>query len=229
MFLWPVLIAEIMRHRSVLLRLGLAACFFISLDRGLHYITTLNPPPPQSNTTKLFMAVTRMNDALRHLPPRIQQVFVLSAGDDLSDVAPAYLQAFLGVKAEIVRVIDMDWDCAAGERIAYAHRETGGVVTLSTTLPACARFQFEGAILDSRQLADGTLRRSATITYDLPEAKPIANRAPRSQIFDLGRRMTASIRPTGEARFIIEPSGPDGALVWFDVPEITPPGGGPSN
>ena len=170
-----------------------------------------------------------MNDALQHLPPRIQQVFVLSAGDDLSDVAPAYLQAFLGVNAEILRVIDMDWDCGAGERIAFAHQQAGGVVTLSATLPSCAQFQFEGAILDSRQLVSGTLRRSAVITYELPEAKPIENRAPRSQIFDVGKRMTASIRPKGPARFIIEPSGPDGPLVWFDVPEITPPGGGPSN
>ena len=229
MFLWPVLIAVVARYRSILLRLGLAACFLISLDRGLHYIATLNPPAPQSNTNKLFKAVERMNEALQHLPPNIQQVYVLSAGDDLSDVAPAYLQAFLGVKAEITRVIDMDWDCGAGERIAFTHQETGGVVTLSATLPPCAEFQFEGAIIDSKQLVAGTLRRSPAISYELPEAKPIANRAPRSQIFDLGRHMTASIRPTGPARFIIEPSGPDGALAWFDVPEITPPGGAPSN
>ena len=229
MFLWPVLVAEVLRYHSILLRLGLAACLLISLDRGLHYITTLNPPAPQSNTNKLFKAVERMNDALQHLPPDIRQVYVLSAGDDLSDVAPAYLQAFLGVKAEIVRVIDVDWDCRAGERIAFTHQETGGMVALSATLPDCAQFQFEGAILDNNRLVGGTLRRSDAISYELPEAKPIENRAPRSQIFDLGRRMTASIRPTGRTRFIIEPSGPDGALAWFDVPEITPPGGGPSN
>jgi hypothetical protein len=201
----------------------------ISLDRGLHYITTLNPPAPQSNTNKLFKAVERMNEALQHLPPNIRQVYVLSAGDDLSDVAPAYLQAFLGVKAEIVRVIDVDWDCGAGERLAFTHQETGSMVTLSATLPSCAQFLFEGAILDSHQLVGGTLRRGEAISYELPEAKPIENRVPRSQIFDLGRRMTALIRPKGPARFVIEPSGPDGALVWFDVSEITPPGGGPSN
>lgn len=229
MFLWPVLIAQVTRSRNVLLQVGVAACFLISLDRGFHSMANLNPPPAQSNTTKLFIAVTRMNDALQHLPTDIRQVYVLSAGDDLSDVAPAYLRAFLGVKADIVRVIDMDWDCRAGERIDFTHRETGGAVTLNATLPLCAQFQFEGAILDSRELIGGTLRRSPTITYELPEARPIDHRAPRSQIFDLGRRMTASIRPNGPARFIIEPSGPDGALVWFDSREVTPPGGEPSN
>ena len=103
------------------------------------------------------------------------------------------------------------------------------MVTLSATLPSCAQFLFEGAILDSDRLVGGVLRRSDTISYELPEAKPIENRVPRAQIFDLGRRVTALIRPKGPARFIIEPSGPDGTLVWFDVPEITPPGGGPSN
>jgi hypothetical protein len=229
MFLWPVLVAEVTRNRNVLLRLGVAACFLISVDRGFHSIASLNPPPAQSNTTKLFKAVTRMNDALQHLPTNIRQVYVLAAGDDLSDVAPAYLQAFLGVKADIVRVIDMDWDCRAGERMDFTHRETGGAVTLNATLPSCAQFQFEGAILDSRQLIDGTLRRSPGIAYELPEARPIENRAPRSQIFDLGRRVTVSIRPDGPARFIIEPSGPDGDLVWFDALEVTPAGGEPSN
>ena len=228
MFLWPVLVAEIMRHRGILLRLGLAGCLLISLDRGLHYIATLNPPSPQSKTTKLFTAVTRMNDALQHLPPRIQQVFVLSAGDDLSDVAPAYLQAFLGVNAR---------SCASsiwtGLRSGRTHR---------VRAPASGRRghpQRDSPLLrpipvrrrDPRQpqLVSGTLRRSAVITYELPEAKPIENRAPRSQIFDVGKRMTASIRPKGPARFIIEPSGPDGPLVWFDVPGIDPPGGGPSD
>jgi hypothetical protein len=229
MFLWPVLIAAVTRNRNVFLQLGVAACFLISLDRGFHYIASLNPPPAQSNTAKLFTAVTRMNDALQHLPENIRQVYVLSAGDDLSDVAPAYLRAFLGVKAEIVRVIDTDWDCGTGERIDFTHRETGGMVTLNATLPSCAQFQFEGAILDSRQLIGGTLQRSPAITYELPDARPIENRAPRSQIFDLGRRMTVSIRPKGPARFIIEPSGPDGDLVWFDTLEVTPPGGEPSN
>jgi hypothetical protein len=85
-------------------------------------------------------------------------------------------------------------------------------------LPDCARLQFEAAILDGNRLVDGHLRRSDRISYELPEARAIEHRAPRSQVFDLGRRMTAAIRLKGPARFIIEPAGPDGGLVCFDVP-----------
>jgi hypothetical protein len=219
MFLWPALVAGAVRHRNSLLRWGLAACLLISLYRGLHFIADMNPPPPQSNTTKLFKAVVAMNNALEHLPPGIDQVFVVSAGDDLSDVAPQYLQAFLDVKAEIVRVIDMDWDCdAPGERVVFDHKSDNGVVMLQVALPDCAHLQFEAAILDGNRLVDGHLRRSDEISYELPEARAIEHRAPRSQVFDLGRRMTAAIRLKGPARFIIEPAGPDGGLVCFDVP-----------
>ena len=219
MFLWPAMIDGIVRRRSAWLRLGLAACVVLSIERASHLFIEMNPPPEASNTTQLFRAVTAMNSALRQVPPGIQQVFVLSAGDDLSDVGPDYLQAFLGVPFEIVRVIDVDWDCnGAGDRVVFDRSLRDGVVSLSAALPDCAQFLFEAAILDSRSLVGGRLTRSTSISYELPQARPLERREIRSQIFDLGRRMTAHIRPRGPARFIIEHAGGDGGLVWFDYP-----------
>jgi hypothetical protein len=219
MFLWPAIVGEIVEHELMWLRLGLAACFILSVERASHLLIEMNPPPEESNTTQLFRDVTAMNTAIRQTPAGIQQVFVLSAGDDLSDVRPDYLQRFLGVPVEIVRVIDVDWDCkGSGDRIVFDHSARDGVVSLSAVLPNCARFLFEAAILDSHLLADGRLYRSEAISYELPEARPIEHREVRSQIFDLGRRMTAHIRPRGPARFIIEHAGADGGLAWFDCP-----------
>jgi hypothetical protein len=220
MFLWPAVIGEIAKHGGRrLLQFGLAGCLALSVVGASHLVIEMNPPPEQSNTSQLFKAVVAMNEALRQVPTGIRQVFVLSAGDDLSDVAPEYVQAFLDVPLEIVRVIDVDWDCkGAGDRIAFDHASRDGIVSLSAMLPDCAQFSFEAAILDSRLLVDGRLRRSETISYDLPEAHPVEHRDIRSQVFDLGRRMTAHIRPQGPARFIIEHAGPDGGLVWFDFP-----------
>ena len=219
MFLWPAIVAGIVGHKSTWLRLGIGACFILSVQRASHLLIEMNPPPEGSNTTQLFRDVTAMNTAIRQTPAGIQQVFVLSAGDDLSDVRPDYLQAFLGVPVEIVRVIDVDWDCKrADDRIVFDHSTRDGVVSLSAALPDCAQFLFEAAILDSRLLVDGRLDRSESITYELPEARPLQHREIRSQIFDLGRRVTAHIRPRGPARFIIEHAGADGGLVWFDCP-----------
>lgn len=219
MFLWPAIVGEIVEHKRMWLRLGIAACFILSVQRASHLLIEMNPPPEGSNTTQLFRDVTAMNAAVRQTPADIQQVFVLSAGDDLSDVRPDYLQAFLGVPVEIVRVIDVDWDCkGADDRIVFGQSARDGVVSLSAVLPDCAQFLFEAAILDSHLLVDGRLYRSEAISYELPEARPIEHREIRSQIFHLGRRMTAHIRPRGPARFIIEHAGADGGLVWFDCP-----------
>jgi len=209
----------IVKHRNRWLRLGIAACVIMSIERASHLLIEMNPPPEASNTTQTFRGVTAMNAALRQVPPGIRQVFVLSVGDDLSDVRPDYLQAFLNVPMEIVRVIDVDWNCVGtSDRIVFDHESRDGVVSLSAMLPDCAQFLFEAAIIDSRSLVDGRLRRSESISYELPEARPIERRELRSQVFDLGRRMTAHIRPMGPARFIIEHSSADGRLDWFDYP-----------
>src|SRR5262249_5534791 len=137
----------------------------------------------------------------------------------LEDANPKYVRLVLGVSAEIVRVVEIDWNCReATDVVTFDHSTADGVVSMTVTLPNCANFffhtnRFDGAIKNRR------LYRNDTISYELPEAYPIKTNTALwwQSKFYLGRRMTLHFRSNGRARFIIEHGGPNG-IAWFDAP-----------
>ena len=89
---------------------------------------------------------------------------------------PEYVRLILGVPAEIVRIIDIDWNCGESNNlVAFDHSIADGVVKLTVTLPACANFVFYAPIGD-KALANGRLYRNAAISYELPEVEPTKGR-----------------------------------------------------
>jgi hypothetical protein len=155
---------------------------------------------------------------LGQVPSATRQIYVLSAGG-LHETNPEYLRRFLGVSAEIVRVVDIDWNCTeAGDLVAFHHSTAAdGLVSMTVTLPACANFRFSSGPIDSTTFANGHLYRNDTISYDLPEAYPTKPRKWWEPALHVGRTMTVHVRPIGRARFIIQHGGPNG-LAWFDAP-----------
>jgi hypothetical protein len=126
---------------------------------------------------------------------------------------PEDVRLILGVSAEIIRVVEIAWNCGdASDLITFDHTTANGVVSISVTLPSCANFYFETDRFNS-ELASGRLYRNA-MSYELPQVE--RRKGPQPYLF-LGREMTVHIRPTGSARFIIEHGGPDG-IAWFDTP-----------
>ena len=218
MFAWPAVVGEVARRRKAVFQLGLAVCFVLSLARTSPLLREMNPPSERSDIGQSFRAAAAMNAALRQVPASTRQVYVLSAGS-LATATPDYLRVFLGVHAEIVRLVDIHWPCEGGEPfVAVDHDSVDGVVTLSAMLPDCASFFFNLAGPGSALLVDGRLRRSDSISYELPEAYPIDRKGPYEPALELGPRIIVHIRPRGPARFIIEGGGPDGGLAWFDTP-----------
>jgi hypothetical protein len=145
----------------------------------------------------------------------MRQVYVL----DASYENPEYLRAILGMPAQIVHMIDIQWECGeSNDLVSFDHSIADGVVKLTVTLPACANFAFFAPI-GNKALANGRLYRNNAISYELPEAEPTKWEAEPTgwRVLSVGRRMTVYVRPNGPARFIIEHGGPSG-VAWFDTP-----------
>jgi len=142
-----------------------------------------------------------------------RKVYILAAVDDVLPFAnPEYVRLILGVPAEIVRIIDINWNCGeTNDLVAFDHGIADGVVKLNVTLPACADFVFFTRIGD-KALANGHLYRNATMSYEIPEAYP-----KQKWSLVVGRKITVHVRPSGPARFIIQHGGPSG-IAWFDTP-----------
>jgi hypothetical protein len=145
--------------------------------------------------------------ALQQVPPVTRQVYILQAS--YTNANPDYLRLILGVPAEIVHIVDIDWDCReSNNRVAFDHTIADDIVKLTVTLPACANFYFYAP--GDKVVANSRLYRNNAISYELLEPAKGPHRF-------LGRRVTAYVRPNGPARFIIEHGGPSG-IAWFDVP-----------
>jgi hypothetical protein len=202
-FAWPALVAEIDRRRQGVLWLGLIVLCVVSTLRSYGFVELEPPFDPRGYSS--------MREALHQTPPATQQVYILADGDAVPE-NPEYMRLILGVPAEIVRIIGLDWDCGESNKlIAFDHSMADGVVKLTVTLPACANFVFSAHIGDTA-LANGRLYRNATMSYELPEAHP-----KQEWLFEVGRRITVYVRPSGPARFIIQHGGPNG-ITWFDTP-----------
>jgi hypothetical protein len=216
-FVWPAIVGEVERRREAAFQLGLMCCAIISLGRTSHVVAELNPPSEQSPEARYFRAISAMNTVLRQTPPSIRQVYVLSAG--LVTVKPDYLQAYLGMPASIVRVVDILWYCDRTQEIgAFDHRSTDGFVIIGASLPDCARFNFTYSQIGADRLVNGRIRRSDSISYELPDARWVTPEIPGEPRFELGGRMIVNIRPEGPARFIIQAGGPESGISWFDTP-----------
>jgi hypothetical protein len=162
-----------------------------------------------------------MHAVLQDAPPDTRQIYVLPASG-LQAANPKYLRLALGVRAEIVRVADIDWRCDddAKDVVAFDRSETDGVVSLAVTLPACANFRarFGAGELDGISLTDDhLLRRGDAMSYEMPEGYSIKPNPVWGPTINLGRKMTVRVRPDGRARFIIE-HGKPGGIAWFDTP-----------
>jgi hypothetical protein len=205
-FAWPAVVAEIDRRPNTLFRLGLALCCIVSVTRAWYYSI-------EFLTEFRGTEYRSIEAALNQTPKTIRQVYIVVSNDSLPVTNPDSLRIVLDVSAEIVRVIDIHWDCAESkDLVAFNHNIVNGVVNLTVTLPSCANFAF-WAPVKSDSFANGHLYRSATISYELPEAYITTPNWP----FELGRKMTVHVRPKGAARFIIE-HGTASGIAWFDTP-----------
>jgi hypothetical protein len=204
-FAWPALVAEIDRRRQAVLWLGLAVFCVVSTVHSYAFIEFKPSPDPPERS--------RMMAALHQMPMATRQVYILA---EFYAVAvpfanPEYVRLILGVPAEIVRIIDVNWQCYESNNfVSFDHSMVEGVVKLTATLPACAEFYFDPHIRWDKAFTNGCLYRNATMSYELPEADP-------KQYLGVGRRITVHVRPSGPARFIIQHGGPDG-VAWFDTP-----------
>jgi hypothetical protein len=215
-FAWPAIVACTLRERRLILRVALITVFVLSLTRTAHYLSKLNPPRADTETAHFFHAIGAMNAALRDVPPNIRQVYVFTE-DGMVPVTPAYLEAFLGVGATLIRVADISWSCKRNEAVAVAHREIDGETIVEASLPDCARYFFFDSAITVDAVRDGQLRRNQSMAYDLPDARPAADSGGMSMLA-LGQHMILHVRPNGPARFIVEHGAPDSGLVWFDTP-----------
>jgi hypothetical protein len=201
-FAWPALLAEIDRRRQAVLWVGLSALCAVSILRSYGFIELERPPDPREYNS--------MKASLHQIPMATQQVYILADVDAVS-VNPENMRLLLGVPAEIVRLIELNWNCGESDKlVTFDHSMADGIVKLTATLPACADFSFSARIGDTA--TNGRLYRSATIRYELPDAHP-----KQEWSFKVGRRITVYIRPSGPARFIVQHGGPNG-MAWFDTP-----------
>ena len=197
-FAWPALVFEVERRDKPLIWLGLALCLTVSMTRNS---LAWSAEPPRNDSYRSMDAV------LRQTPTGTREIYVLSAGG-LQETNPEYVRLVLGVSAEIVRLIEIDWNCrAASDSARFDHSRADGVVSLTVNLPTCASFHFYTDRFNS-DIANGRLYRNEKITYELTEAV-----APYAK---LGRKMTVHIKLSGPARFVIEHGAPNG-IAWFDI------------
>src|SRR5262249_51024258 len=150
-FAWPALVAEVERHRRGVIWLGLAVCCIVALARSSYILIDWITTGAQLARNQFGP----MTAALLQVPITTRQVYVVSAGG-LQDANPEYVRLVLGVSAEIVRVIDINWHCGAQtadlpqeyevkvpetrDGVGFYHSIADGVVTMTVTLPPCALF-----------------------------------------------------------------------------------------
>jgi hypothetical protein len=205
-FAWPALVAEVERRGKTIIWLGLALLCAASMTRTSYILFDRLAHPARNDNVRSMDAV------LSQAPTGTQQIYVLSAGG-LQEANPEYVRLILGVPVEVLRVVEIIWNCPSmSDLVAFDHSAAGGVVTMNVTLPTCAAFYFYSARF-KHGLVNGRLYRNDAMSYELPEADPIKGPQPS---FFLGRKITVHVRPNGPARFIIEHGGPNG-IAWFDT------------
>src|SRR5262249_39120384 len=121
MFAWPALVAVTAKHRNAVIWAIPGICCLaslITLSYNLNWVVNY----PMGNDEKLMRA------ELRQVPTAIQQIYVLPAAGVL-DLNLKYVRLVLGVSGEILRVVDIRWDCgASNDFVAFHHSTTDGIV-----------------------------------------------------------------------------------------------------
>jgi hypothetical protein len=204
-FAWPALVAEIDRRRRAALWLGLTVFCVVSTLRSYRFFEFERLPNPREYNL--------MRVALHQMPMATQQVYIVADGHAVPLANPEYVRLILGVPAEIVHIISLNWNCGETNNfVSFNHSMADGVVKLTVTPPACANFVF--LPIRDKAFANGSrcLYRNATMSYELPEAYPTQQKGS----FAVRGRITVRVRPSGPARFIIQRGGPNG-IDWFDT------------
>lgn len=219
LFAWPAIVHSTLRYRKAALNVALGMCVVLPVARTSHLLSKYNPPSPETYPAWQFHAAATMNAALRDVPSAIEQVYVITQAG-MPRAAPKYIKAFLGIKAEIIRLADFHETCPqATPFLAIDHGIDDGLVTLTARVRAdCAMFFFDLAGPGSTHIIEGSLRRNDTISYDLPEGHLIDHKGRLKPALDPGARLIAYVHPRGPTRFIIEQGAPDGGVAWFDIP-----------
>src|SRR5262249_4136985 len=178
MFVWPAVVAEAWRERGAL-RTTLAGCLPLSLMQMAHFLMGISLPPLQPYMIENYRAATEMDTLLRGTPTNIRQIFMISSARSLAPANPTYLQAFLGLRAQSVHLIDVDWNCEAeGDRVAFDYTLANSVVTVSASLPECATFEFGYAEVGRAALSGTRIRRDESVEYEIPEIQPVERNHP---------------------------------------------------
>ena len=218
MFAWPAVVAEIWQQRRIL-RVSVAACLPLSLMQMIRFLIGISLPPLHPYMVENYRAAAEMDRLLRDTPAGVRQIFVVSSARSVAPANPASLQAFLGLRTQIIHLIDVDWNCdAEADRVTFDYKIDNSAVTLSAGLPDCATFEFGYSNIGKAQVSGTRLRRDDLAEYELPEVHPAKRNHPWESEFFLGRRIIAEVHPRGPARFVIERGGTEGGLAWFDTP-----------
>jgi len=204
-FAWPALVAEINRRFGIrATSVAFSFCVVLSLVRLSYFFVGSITDPALLQARENFKA---MNTVISTTPENIREIYVISAGS-LLDANPKYLRLSLRGSAEIVRLVDIIWQCRhETASVKFEHSIRNGVVSVKVGLPDCAHFRF----LQDRfhaHIKNGWLIRSDSLIYELPEAKSIDD--------NLGRNIAVHVKPGGPARFVIEHGAPNG-IGLFDV------------
>ena len=136
-FVWPALVAEVDRRGKAIIWLGLAVICVVSLTQGAYRAVE------EKNRRNSFRStVAPMFAALREAPAGTRKIYVLSA-DGLPYANPEYVRLALGVSAEIMRVIEIEWNCSeASDLVTFDHSTAGNVVSITVALPTCSNLRF---------------------------------------------------------------------------------------
>jgi hypothetical protein len=206
-FAWPALVAEVERRHKKIIWLALAACSVVALARSWYFTTS-------EWTTKAERSDVRaaMNAVMHDMPRATREIYVVS-DRGLQYAHPEFVRRVLDVSAEIVRVVDINWQCNDRDLVAFDYTTADGVVDLTVTLPHCASFRFDSANFGSAAIENGHLYRNPAMSYELPDAYIGKWNPP----YYLGQKIIVHIRPSGPARIIVEHGGPSG-VAWFDIP-----------
>src|SRR5262249_38107885 len=105
-FTWPAIVAEMQRRRNILFRMSLALCCIVSLTGASYYSIKF-----VSRIESIGNTYRPMETALQQLPRAIRQVYILVA-DGLPEANPEAMRLALDVRAEIIHVVDINWNCA---------------------------------------------------------------------------------------------------------------------
>ena len=157
-FAWPALVAVVAKHRKTIIWVGLAVCCLMSLTTASYSYVAFIVNSPLGNDDKLMRA------ELRQVPAATRQIYVLPHAGILH-ANFKYVGLVLGVPAEMVRVVDIRWNCGgSSDFVASNHSTTYGIVNLTVTLPACASFDFDDSSLrlNEATVINGHLFRKMT-------------------------------------------------------------------